>query len=43
MTWNFAKGFWRKIPVDDGWADVATSNGVINLCADSGYFWRRLR
>ena len=22
------------MPVDDGWADVVVSNGVINLCAD---------
>jgi len=22
------------MPVDDGWADVVISNGVINLCAD---------
>jgi arsenite methyltransferase len=22
------------MPIDDGWADVVISNGVINLCAD---------
>jgi hypothetical protein len=22
------------LPVDDSWADVVISNGVINLCAD---------
>ena len=24
----------RHLPVEDGWADVVISNGVINLCAD---------
>jgi ubiquinone/menaquinone biosynthesis C-methylase UbiE len=24
----------ESLPVDDGWADVVISNGVINLCAD---------
>ena len=31
---SFAKGWRRALPVDDGWADVVISNGVINLCAD---------
>jgi arsenite methyltransferase len=30
----FRKGLAEKLPVDDGWADVVISNGVINLCAD---------
>ena len=24
----------ENLPVEDGWADAITSNGVINLCAD---------
>ena len=31
---EFRKGIIEDIPVDDGWADVVISNGVINLCAD---------
>jgi arsenite methyltransferase len=30
----FRYGFAEDLPVDDGWADVVISNGVINLCAD---------
>ncbi len=28
------KGLAEEIPVEDGWADVVISNGVINLCPD---------
>jgi SAM-dependent methyltransferase len=31
---EFREGFAEALPVDDGWADVVISNGVINLCAD---------
>ncbi|MBL6614567.1 MAG: methyltransferase domain-containing protein [Reyranella sp.] len=31
---EFREGFAERLPVDDGWADVVVSNGVINLCAD---------
>jgi arsenite methyltransferase len=31
---EFRKGIAEDIPVDDEWADVVISNGVINLCAD---------
>jgi SAM-dependent methyltransferase len=31
---RFREGFAEALPVDDGWADVVISNGVINLCAD---------
>ncbi|MDR2983604.1 MAG: methyltransferase domain-containing protein, partial [Nocardiopsaceae bacterium] len=31
---KFAEGFAEALPVDDRWADVVISNGVINLCAD---------
>lgn len=33
---EFRKGLAEKLPVEDGWADVVISNGVINLCADKG-------
>lgn len=31
---EFRDGLAESIPVDNGWADVVISNGVINLCAD---------
>ena len=31
---EFRQGVSEELPVDDGWADVVISNGVINLCAD---------
>lgn len=31
---EFRKGLIEGIPIEDGWADVVISNGVINLCAD---------
>ncbi|MDQ2764687.1 MAG: methyltransferase domain-containing protein [Pseudomonadota bacterium] len=31
---EFRKGLAEELPVEDGWADVVISNGVINLCAD---------
>jgi arsenite methyltransferase len=31
---EFRKGLAEELPIEDGWADVAISNGVINLCAD---------
>ena len=31
---EFREGLAEELPVDDGWADVVISNGVINLCAD---------
>lgn len=44
---EFREGLIEDMPVDDGWADVVISNGVINLCADKrrafGEIWRVLR
>lgn len=44
---EFREGFLEAMPADDGWADVVTSNGVINLCADKKQvfkeIWRVLR
>ena len=31
---EFREGILEKLPIEDGWADVVISNGVINLCAD---------
>ena len=31
---EFRAGLLEQMPVEDGWADVVISNGVINLCAD---------
>ena len=32
--WSSGRVTAEKLPVEDGWADVVISNGVINLCAD---------
>lgn len=44
---EFREGLVEELPVDDRWADVVISNGVINLCADKrlafGEIWRVLR
>jgi arsenite methyltransferase len=31
---EFRQGLAESLPVEDSWADVVISNGVINLCAD---------
>ena len=31
---EFREGLAERLPVEDSWADVVISNGVINLCAD---------
>jgi SAM-dependent methyltransferase len=44
---EFREVLLEEMPVEDGWADVVISNGVINLCADKkrafGEIWRVLR
>jgi arsenite methyltransferase len=32
----FRYGYGEELPVEDGWADVVISNGVLNLMADKG-------
>jgi arsenite methyltransferase len=32
---EFRQGEIEALPIEDGWADVAISNGVINLCAET--------
>ena len=31
---EFRQGYGEKLPVEDGWADVVISNGVLNLMPD---------
>jgi SAM-dependent methyltransferase len=40
---EFREGLLEEMPVDDGWADVAISNGVINLCADKRAAFAEIR
>lgn len=44
---EFREGYLEEVPVEDGWADVVISNGVINLCPDKSVamreIWRLLR
>ena len=39
---EFREGLAEGLPVDDGWADVVISNGVINLCPDKTQVWREI-
>ena len=44
---EFREGLLEALPLEDRWADVVISNGVINLCADKkrvfSELWRVLR
>ena len=40
---EFREGYAETLPVDDGWADVVISNGVINLCADKRTVFAEIR
>jgi arsenite methyltransferase len=40
---EFREGLAEAIPVEDGWADVVISNGVINLCADKRAVFDEIR
>jgi SAM-dependent methyltransferase len=40
---EFRNGFAESLPVEDGWADVVISNGVINLCADKQAVFAEIR
>jgi SAM-dependent methyltransferase len=39
---DFRQGYLEQLPVEDGWADVVISNGVINLCPDKGATFREI-
>jgi SAM-dependent methyltransferase len=36
---EFRQGYMEALPVQDGWADVVISNGVINLSPDKAAVW----
>ncbi|MBA3287711.1 MAG: methyltransferase domain-containing protein [Acidimicrobiia bacterium] len=40
---EFRDGLAEALPIDDGWADVVISNGVINLCADKRAVFAEIR
>jgi len=40
---EFREGLAEALPVDDNWADVVISNGVINLCADKRAVFDEIR
>jgi arsenite methyltransferase len=40
---EFREGYAEALPIDDEWADVVISNGVINLCADKRAVFREIR
>ncbi len=40
---EFREGLIEDMPVEDGWADVVISNGVINLCADKELVFDEIR
>jgi len=40
---EFREGLIEDMPVDDAWADVVISNGVINLCADKELVFDEIR
>ena len=39
---EFHEGLIEDLPVEDGWADVVISNGVINLCPDKLGVYREI-
>ena len=39
---EFRKGIAEALPVDDKWADVVISNGVVNLCPDKVAVFREM-
>jgi arsenite methyltransferase len=40
---EFREGILEELRVEDGWADVVISNGVINLCADKQRAFSEIR
>jgi SAM-dependent methyltransferase len=40
---EFREGLAESLPIEDGWADVVISNGVINLCADKQRVFEEIR
>ncbi len=40
---EFRNGLIEEMPIEDGWADIVISNGVINLCADKELVFDEIR
>jgi arsenite methyltransferase len=40
---EFREGLLEEMPMEDGWADVVISNGVINLCPDKKRVFQEIR
>ncbi|HLU59012.1 MAG TPA: methyltransferase domain-containing protein [Pseudonocardia sp.] len=40
---EYREGLAEALPVEDGWADVVISNGVVNLCADKRAVFGEIR
>ena len=40
---EFRAGLAEALPIEDGWADVVISNGVINLCAEKRAVFEEIR
>ncbi|GIU86468.1 MAG: hypothetical protein KatS3mg009_0983 [Acidimicrobiia bacterium] len=40
---EFREGYAEALPVEDRWADVVISNGVINLCPDKRAVFAEIR
>ena len=39
---EFREGFIERLPIEDAWADLVISNGVINLCPDKLGVYREI-
>jgi arsenite methyltransferase len=39
---EFREGLIEELPIDDGWADVVISNGVINLCPEKQHVFGKI-
>jgi ubiquinone/menaquinone biosynthesis C-methylase UbiE len=39
---EFRQGLIEDLPIEDGWADLVISNGVINLCPDKIGVYRQI-
>ena len=39
---EFREGFIESLPIEDAWADVVISNGVMNLCPDKVKAYKEL-
>ena len=42
MIREFRDGYAERLPIENGWADVIISNGVLNLCPDKLQAFREM-